>query len=514
MKDWRCAIVAAGHSHHVMDGQPLYDERFDEVLKFHAPGLAPVRRGTEAWHIQLSGKPAYTRRFRRTFGFYEDRAAVISEEGWHHIRPDGESLYPERYAWCGNYQGGFCTVRDGEGFYRHLDRGGRPAYPERWRYAGDFRDGLAVVQGSDGRSTHIDAAGHLVHARWFLDLDVFHKGFARARDEAGWMHVDEGGRPIYPHRFAMVEPFYNGQARVQRLDGALEVINEDGTTVELLRAPAQLVPVTPLRLGDFIIDESTVLARTAWGTVRTAREAGGRLVVAKTTRASHDREHEVLRLLAGQPHVPGVRGRVGVEGGDWLFLEHRPGRSLGGRNRCEPLPVPQAIAVILAVLEVCARLNEVGFVHTDLHPENVLVAETGGAPGVTVLDFAHAIRLGPDGTWRGEVNWGRWEFVPPEQLRDFTTLDATADVYASAALLAYLIRGTTPFRIGVSAARATGGWDAVRAAFLTARASPDLGGLEPRLASILRAALAVDPKQRPEVHTLSRQLTEVLHAAA
>jgi hypothetical protein len=504
--------VAADHSHHVLEGQPLYAERFDEVLKFHAPGLAPVRRGTEAWHINVSGNPAYTRRFRRTFGFYEDRAAVMSEAGWHHLRPNGEDLYPERYAWCGNYQGGRCTVRDGDGLYRHLDLEGQPAYPERWRYAGDYRDGIAVVQGSDGRSTHIDAAGHLLHGRWFLDLDVFHKGFARARDEAGWMHIDGLGQPLSPHRFAMVEPFYNGQARVERLDGALELIDEQGATVLLLRTPTQLVPASPLRLGDFTLEETTVLARTAWGTVRMARAADGQRVVAKTTRGSHAREHEVLRLLAGHPHVPGVRGRVDVDGGSWLFLEHRPGRILGGRNRCEPLPVGRAIAVILAVLEVCAHLHDEGFAHTDLHPENVLVADTGGAPGVTVLDYAHAIRLGTDGVWRGEVNWGRWEFVPPEQLRDFTTLDATVDVYASAALLAYLIRGTTPFRVDVRAARTAGGWEAVRDAFLAVRASPDLRGLDVRLASLLQGALSLDPKQRPDVRTLSRQLNEELHA--
>ncbi len=222
----------------------------------------------------------------------------------------------------------------------------------------------------------------------------------------------------------------------------------------------------------------------------------------------------MLRLLAGHPHVPGVRGRVNVEGGSWLFLEHRPGRILGGRNRCEPMPVSRAITVILAVLDVCARLNEAGFAHTDLHPENVLVTDSRGEPDVTVLDFAHAIRLGADKAWGGEVNWGRWEFVPPEQLQDFTTLDATVDVYASAALLAYLIRGTTPFRVDVKSAFAAGGWDAVRAAFLAVRASPDLSGLEVRLTSILQGALALDPKNRPDARTLSRQLMEELRAHA
>jgi SAM-dependent methyltransferase len=214
---------------------PLYKARFDEVLAFHAPGLAPVRRGEEAWHIDGHGAPAYARRFRRTFGFYEERAAVACADGWHHVLPDGTDLYPERYAWCGNYQGRRCAVRDGEGRYCHLDPTGRPAYAARWRYAGDYRDGIAVAQAADGRSTHVNADGELLHGRWFLDLDVFHKGFARARGEQGWMHVDLCGQPVYARRFAMVEPFYNGQARVERFDGALEVIDEEGQTVAELR---------------------------------------------------------------------------------------------------------------------------------------------------------------------------------------------------------------------------------------------------------------------------------------
>ncbi|AUX42294.1 O-methyltransferase [Sorangium cellulosum] len=239
MNDWRRAQVAPERTHHLVDGEPLYAARFDEVLAFHTPGLSPVRRGSTAWHIDGRGEPAYTRRFQRTFGFYEGRAAVSCREGWHHILPDGAELYPERHAWCGNYQDGRCVVRDSEGLYGHIDQAGRFAYGARWRYAGDYRDGVAVAQGGDGRSTHIDARGELVHRRWFLDLDVFHKGFARARDEQGWMHVDSRGRAAYGHRFAMVEPFYNGQARVERFDGSLEVIDEAGRTVTVLRAPSR-----------------------------------------------------------------------------------------------------------------------------------------------------------------------------------------------------------------------------------------------------------------------------------
>ena len=228
--------IAPDGSHHVVDGVPVYEERFDAVLKFRALGLAPVLRGSAAWHIGPDGSPAYERCFRRTFGFYENLAAVIGEDGWHHIHPSGEDAYPRRFAWCGNFQEGRCTVRDNNNSYFHIARDGIPVYQTRYRYAGDYRDGIAVVQGGDGRSTHIDACGRQAHGQWFIDLDVFHKGFARARDEAGWMHVNRVGTPAYSRRFATVEPFYNGQARVERFDGGVEVINETGDAGVELRS--------------------------------------------------------------------------------------------------------------------------------------------------------------------------------------------------------------------------------------------------------------------------------------
>ncbi len=234
---WNELEIAEDYTHHLREGRPAYAERFDEVLKFHEPGLAPVRKGGTAWHINPNGQEAYLRRFQRTFGFYEGLAAVDGEQGWHHIHPDGTDAYPQRYSWCGNFQDGRCTVRQFDGKYLHIKPDSEPAYRERWRYAGDFRDGVGIVQAEDGRSTHIGEDGQQTHGQWFLDLDVFHKGFARARDDSGWMHVDSQGKPAYSRRFSAVEPFYNGQARVERLDGGLEVIDEVGKTLVELRPP-------------------------------------------------------------------------------------------------------------------------------------------------------------------------------------------------------------------------------------------------------------------------------------
>ncbi len=253
MADWRRTQVANDGTHHLLEGAPLYSARFASVMKFHEPGLAPVADASGAYHIDVNGRPAYCQRYRRTFGFYEGVAAVAGDHGWQHVRPNGEVLAAEKFAWCGNMQGGRVTVRAFDGSYFHLRPDGRAAYEARYRYAGDYRDGAACVRRSDGQVVHIDVDGQPLSDASFLDLDVFHKGFARARDAYGWFHCDRQGRSLYPLRFATVEPFYNGHAYCETHDGRRIILNERGEVVHLVwdpRTPAQAGGPVVLLVGN------------------------------------------------------------------------------------------------------------------------------------------------------------------------------------------------------------------------------------------------------------------------
>ncbi|MGK2864922.1 MAG: methyltransferase, partial [Chitinophagaceae bacterium] len=142
-----------------------------------------------------------------------------------------------RYSWCGNYQHGFCVVKDSSHQYFHIAKNGNRIYQNTYAYAGDYRDGIAVVQNHDGFYGHIDSTGEFIHQQWFMDLDTFHKGYARAKDAKGWFHIDRQGNSLYTSRYVMIEPFYNGLARVENTSGEIIRINEEGEIIERCRKP-------------------------------------------------------------------------------------------------------------------------------------------------------------------------------------------------------------------------------------------------------------------------------------
>jgi len=156
---------------------------------------------------------------------------------WRHIQPDGQPAYERTWAWAGNFQGGRAAVRcDGAGSpprYAHILPDGALLSEATYAYAGDFREGYAVVRDADdGLCDHIDARGaRMGRPGPLFDLDVFHKGFARARDAGGWFFIhartgrDAMARP--GARYAQLEPLYNGVAAAQRHDGARVLLRDE-----------------------------------------------------------------------------------------------------------------------------------------------------------------------------------------------------------------------------------------------------------------------------------------------
>ena len=229
--NWKDIQVSVDSTHFVFDGKPIFSKVFIEVLKFHSPGIAPVKDETGAFHINVHGNEIYSERYDRTFGFYCNRAAVKKEGNWFQINEKGSKVYSFSYLWTGNYQENICTVRNADNHYFHIDLKGNRIYKQNYVYAGDYKGGIACVKAKDGFYRHIDNNGKLINDKSFLDLGVFHKNFATAKDKNGWFHIDKKGNEAYENRYLTIEPFYNGFALVATFEGEKIIINEKGLKI-------------------------------------------------------------------------------------------------------------------------------------------------------------------------------------------------------------------------------------------------------------------------------------------
>jgi beta-lactam-binding protein with PASTA domain/predicted Ser/Thr protein kinase len=144
------------------------------------------------------------------------------------------------------------------------------------------------------------------------------------------------------------------------------------------------------------------------------------------------------------PHVVSVtdQGRDG----DVIFLvmELIEGRTLREVLReAGRLSAPEALDVMIPVLEALAAAHRAGLIHRDVKPENVLVADNGM---VKVGDFglARAVEASPLTATTGLL-LGTVAYLAPEQVSRGVA-DARADVYACGIMLFELLTGRPPYQ--------------------------------------------------------------------
>ena len=229
--NWKDIKISTDKTHFGLNDKPLFDKQFLEVLKFHEPGIAPVKDETGSYHITALGNELYKKRYTRTFGFYCNRAAVINGNEWFHVNEFGERVYSESYFWTGNFQENLCTVRDENNNYFYIKLNGERLNDLNYIYCGDFKDEIACVKTKSGFYKHINKVGKFINDKEFLDLGVFHKNFATAKDIKGWFHIDLNGEELYKNRYLNVEPFYNGFALVEDFNNRKLIIDEKGGKV-------------------------------------------------------------------------------------------------------------------------------------------------------------------------------------------------------------------------------------------------------------------------------------------
>jgi hypothetical protein len=133
-------------------------------------------------------------------------------------------------------------------------------------------------------------------------------------------------------------------------------------------------------------------------------------------------------------------------GRPYIVMELMPGQTLDDLVRERgPLPVEEALAKILDVMDGLREAHRLGLVHRDVKPSNCFLEADGR---VKVGDFGLAKSLVSDSKLtRTGTFLGTPLFAAPEQIK-MEGVDAQSDLYAVAATLYFLLTGRAPFQTG------------------------------------------------------------------
>ncbi len=142
------------------------------------------------------------------------------------------------------------------------------------------------------------------------------------------------------------------------------------------------------------------------------------------------------------PHITKVFEAFEDDANAYFVMEYAERGSVGDwvkENR--PLPPAAAVEVTIQVCRAVAHAHNMGVVHRDIKPHNVLVDGRGLC---TVADFGIAQVTWEDRLTRTGAALGTLGFIAPEQLDSAKHVDGRADIYSIGATLYMILVGTSP----------------------------------------------------------------------
>ena len=224
-------------------------------------------------------------------------------------------------------------------------------------------------------------------------------------------------------------------------------------------APVTVGGTSALRFGGYVTEK--VLGRGGMGTVYEARHPTlGKRVALKAIRDSFA-DHPVARerfvrearaiALISHPHVVDVFDLQIDDERAFMVMELLEGETLDVLlAREQRLALSRTADLLLPVISAAAAIHDVGVVHRDLKPGNVMLARRGrGLLEPVIFDFgiSRTSEAPPRGPAITEADGlvGTIAYLAPELLRDARAAGPHSDQYAVGVMLYECLTGRRPF---------------------------------------------------------------------
>jgi serine/threonine protein kinase len=214
------------------------------------------------------------------------------------------------------------------------------------------------------------------------------------------------------------------------------------TVVEEIGAGGQAI-INKARVPEAKQPPATVALREPDTSATLTREAVEEFLSQAELWATIDAREREKQRWADSEHIVGV-----VAVGDrqpWVAMEYMDGGDLEGLLAEHPngLPVGQALWLGECVCKGLEVAHNLGKVHLDVKPGNVLLKETDGWPWPKIADWGLARMLADE---TGTMEGLSVQYAAPEQFdsAQFGDPDQLTDIYQTGALVYALLTGTPP----------------------------------------------------------------------
>ena len=204
------------------------------------------------------------------------------------------------------------------------------------------------------------------------------------------------------------------------------------------------------RFEDYVVD--AVAGHGGFSTVYRAHEATrpDHVVALKVLDARHHQPAQLAKLQrefafakkVDHPHVV----TMFECGPDWLTMEY-----IGGGTASRLTNLRDRLIALAEVASALDHAHQVGIVHCDVKPANILVCEVFSRRGAVLIDFGVAHSIAEAAHHRPTHIEASLPYTAPELLRGRTPT-AAVDEYALACTAVELLTGSPPFKATTSIA--------------------------------------------------------------